>query len=80
MAETIALSHHEKWDGSGYPSGLSGVGIPVEGRITAIADVFDALTSERPYKKAWSAEKAFMEIQSQAGKQFDLILSPVFYI
>lgn len=71
MAETIALSHHEKWDGSGYPSGLSGVGIPVEGRITAIADVFDALTSERPYKKAWPAEKAFMEIQSQAGKQFD---------
>lgn len=71
MAETIALTHHEKWDGSGYPNGLSGIDIPVEGRITAIADVFDALTSERPYKMAWPAEKAFLEIQTQTGKQFD---------
>ena len=51
MAHDIAVSHHEKWDGSGYPAGLAGTDIPLEGRIVAIADVFDALTSERPYKK-----------------------------
>lgn len=79
MAETIALSHHEKWDGTGYPNGLSGTVIPVEGRITAIADVFDALTSERPYKKAWPVEKAFLEIQSQAGNQFDPDLVACFF-
>lgn len=71
MAETIALSHHEKWDGTGYPQGLSGNNIPVEGRITAIADVFDALTSARPYKTAWSFEKALDEIKALAGTHFD---------
>lgn len=79
MAETIAISHHEKWDGSGYPTGLSGTSIPIEGRITAIADVFDALTSDRPYKLAWPVEKAFQEIQDQAGIQFDPDLVDCFF-
>ena len=56
MAREIALTHHEKWDGSGYPNGLSGAAIPQSGRIAALADVFDALTSVRPYKKAWTVE------------------------
>ncbi|MFT3812822.1 MAG: response regulator [Acidovorax sp.] len=71
MAHTIALAHHEKWDGSGYPHGLAGEDIPLEARIVAIADVFDALTSERPYKKAWAAQDALAEIQAQAGRHFD---------
>jgi putative two-component system response regulator len=71
MARSIALTHHEKWDGSGYPNGLKGADIPLEGRISAIADVFDALTSERPYKKAWSIEEAVAYIQANAGIQFD---------
>ena len=58
VAREISLTHHEKWDGSGYPSGLAGEEIPVSARIVAIADVFDALTSVRPYKKAWSEEAA----------------------
>ncbi|MGI3128958.1 HD-GYP domain-containing protein [Halopseudomonas pachastrellae] len=71
MARRIALSHHEKWDGSGYPSGLKGTDIPVEGRIVAIADVFDALTSQRPYKPAWSIDDAVNLIREQSGKHFD---------
>ncbi|MCB1878018.1 MAG: response regulator [Chromatiales bacterium] len=71
MAHTIALTHHEKWDGSGYPSGLSGADIPLVGRIVAVADVFDALTTERPYKHAWTVEQATEEIRSQAGRHFD---------
>jgi putative two-component system response regulator len=71
MAQNIALTHHEKWDGSGYPKGLSGEDIPIEGRIAAICDVFDALTSKRPYKKEWPVEKAMDEILSQKGKHFD---------
>ncbi|MCE9679301.1 two-component system response regulator [Shewanella sp. AS1] len=71
MARRIALSHHEKWDGSGYPKGLSGEDIPIEGRIVAIADVFDALTSIRPYKKAWTIEETMALIESEAGKHFD---------
>ena len=71
MAAEIALSHHEKWNGSGYPNGLSGEAIPISGRITAIADVFDALTSERPYKKAWSVEKSVELIKSESGEHFD---------
>ncbi|MCL1139993.1 response regulator [Shewanella pneumatophori] len=71
MARRIALSHHEKWDGSGYPFGLSGTDIPIEARIIAIADVFDALTSIRPYKKAWSVADAVALIESESGKHFD---------
>lgn len=71
MAKSIALSHHEKWDGSGYPQGLKGEVIPVEGRIVAIADVFDALTSKRPYKDAWSVEKAIELLVDQSGKHFE---------
>jgi putative two-component system response regulator len=71
MAHDIALTHHEKWDGSGYPKGLKGEDIPLVGRISAIADVFDALTSERPYKKAWSVEKALELIDSESGKHFE---------
>jgi len=71
MAEQIALTHHERWDGGGYPAGLSGEEIPLAGRIVAVADVFDALTHERPYKEAWPVEKAVDEILGQAGGQFD---------
>jgi cyclic di-GMP phosphodiesterase len=73
-ANVIALTHHEKWDGSGYPKGLSGENIPLFGRICAITDVFDALTSERPYKKAWSNEDALNEIISLSGSHFDPFL------
>jgi len=78
IAKNIALTHHEKWDGSGYPNGLSGESIPIEGRICAICDVFDALTSERPYKKAWSVEKAMMLIKEESGRHFDPSLVPLF--
>lgn len=70
-AELIALSHHECWDGTGYPDGLAGADIPIEARIVAIADVFDALCSERPYKSAWPIEKARAEIVSLSGTRFD---------
>jgi putative two-component system response regulator len=71
MAERIALCHHERWDGSGYPEGLAGESIPIEARIVAVADVFDALTSKRPYKKAWSVEDALQEVERCAGSHFD---------
>jgi putative two-component system response regulator len=71
LAASIAISHHERWDGSGYPHGLGGEGIPVEGRLVAIVDVFDALTHKRHYKEAWPVEQAVAEIQSQAGLHFD---------
>jgi putative two-component system response regulator len=71
LAERIALTHHERWDGRGYPGGLSGEEIPIAGRIVAVADVFDALTHERPYKQAWAVEKAVGEILGQGGRQFD---------
>jgi len=71
MARSIALAHHEKWDGSGYPKGLKGEEIPLAARIIAIADVFDALTTERPYKKAWAIEEAVRLIDDSAGTHFD---------
>lgn len=71
MAAEIALSHHEKWDGSGYPHNLQGEEIPLVGRISAVADVFDALTSERPYKKPWSIEESVEFLNAQSGKHFD---------
>ena len=70
-ARVIALTHHEKWDGSGYPGKLAGTDIPIEGRIAAIVDVFDALTSVRPYKKAWTVDEAVEEIRKQSGAHFD---------
>lgn len=71
MGREIALSHHERWDGRGYPNGLSGEDIPFSGRVCAVADVFDALTTKRPYKEAWSVEKAVELIAEGAGKAFD---------
>jgi putative two-component system response regulator len=71
MARLIALTHHEKWDGTGYHRGLKGEEIPLVGRITSIADVFDALTSVRPYKKAWPVQDAVTLIQREAGTSFD---------
>jgi PAS domain S-box-containing protein len=70
-AEQIALTHHERWDGRGYPNGLRGEDIPIFGRIVAVADVFDALTHERPYKAAWPIDRATAEIAAGAGSQFD---------
>jgi putative two-component system response regulator len=71
LAEKIALQHHEKWDGSGYPGGLKGEEIDLEVRIVSLADVFDALTTERPYKRAWSVEEALELIQRESGNHFD---------
>ena len=71
LAAKIALTHHKRWDGKGYPCGLAGEEIPLAGRLVAVADVFDALTHERPYKKAWSREEAIAEIKKQSGTQFD---------
>lgn len=71
MAHRIALHHHERWDGRGYPNGIPGDQIPAAGRIVAVADVFDALTSRRPYKEAWPVERAIEEIRSNSGTQFD---------
>ena len=71
LAKTVALTHHEKWDGTGYPKGLAGEDIPISGRIVAIADVFDALTSIRPYKQAWTVEQAMAFIREQSGLHFD---------
>ena len=70
-AATIAIAHHEKYDGSGYPHGLAGEAIPLFARIVAVADVFDALTSERPYKKAWSIERSVAYLRESAGSHFD---------
>jgi HD-GYP domain-containing protein (c-di-GMP phosphodiesterase class II) len=70
-ALAIPRSHHERWDGSGYPEGLSGEGIPFAARIFAVVDVWDALTSDRPYRKAWTNRKALTYLRDQAGKLFD---------
>ena len=71
VAKLIALTHHERYDGTGYPNGLKGKNIPLFGRIVALADVFDALTSVRPYKEAYGFDEAMEMIKEQAGKQFD---------
>jgi putative two-component system response regulator len=71
LAEVIALTHHEKWDGSGYPKGLRGLEIPLAGRIVALADVFDGLTSKRPYRRSFPPERAFTIIKQSCGSHFD---------
>jgi putative two-component system response regulator len=71
MARHIALSHHERWDGTGYPHGLAGTAIPIEARIVALADVFDALTSVQPYKGAWSVEDTVAQLRRESGWHFD---------
>lgn len=71
MAKVVALYHHEKWDGSGYPHGLAGEAIPLEARIVAVSDVFDALTSARPYKQAWSIEDTLQYMRAQKGLHFE---------
>jgi len=78
-SKVIALTHHEKWDGTGYPRQLKGEEIPIEGRIVAIADVFDALTTERPYKKAWTVEDAISLIDENSGTHFDPSLVLLFH-
>ena len=78
VAEQIALTHHEHWDGSGYPTGLAGEAIPITGRIVAVADVFDALTHSRPYKTAWSTADAITELTSQSGTHFDPLVVDAF--
>src|SRR6204780_3160877 len=78
MAATIALSHQEKWDGTGYPRGLKGETIPIEGRIVAVADVFDALTSDRVYRKAFPVEDAIQMMREQRGRHFDPVLLDAF--
>lgn len=77
-AREIPLYHHEKWDGTGYPFGLKGEDIPRAARIFALVDVFDALTSDRPYRRAWSRQDALGYIQEQAGRHFDPLMTPVF--
>jgi len=78
MARLAAMTHHEKWNGKGYPNGLAGEEIPLVGRIVAIADVFDALTSVRPYKRAWTLDSAMEVIGKEAGQQFDPALALLF--
>jgi len=78
MARTIALTHHEKWDGSGYPKRLVGEEIPFEGRVTAICDVFDALLSSRPYKQAWPIDRVIELFEEQSGRHFDPTLIRLF--
>lgn len=77
-ARSIALSHHEKWDGSGYPQGLAEDAIPIDARIVAVADVFDALTSVRPYKPAWTVEAAVTQLRKDSGRHFDPKLVELF--
>ncbi|HVL91595.1 MAG TPA: HD domain-containing phosphohydrolase [Actinomycetota bacterium] len=77
-AQEIALFHHERWDGAGYPAGFAGEDIPLSARIVAIADVFDALTHERPYKKRWTVEQSLAEIERLAGNHLDPTLAAAF--
>jgi putative two-component system response regulator len=78
--EIIAMSHHERWDGTGYPKCLRGEEIPLFGRICAVADAFDALTSRRPYKEAYSNEKALGILQDETGTHFDSAIIKAFFI
>lgn len=78
LARETALCHHEKWDGSGYPHGISGETIPISARIAAISDVFDALTSERPYKAAWSVERAVTLLKEESEHHFDPVVVELF--
>ena len=78
-AAIVANEHHEKWDGSGYPKGLGGEDIHIYGRITALADVFDALGSDRVYKEAWSDEKIFNLFKEERGNHFDPTLVDIFF-
>ena len=78
MAQSIAHTHHERWDGGGYPRGLNGSEIPLCGRLMAIADVYDALVSERCYKRAMSHEEAVTHIARESGRHFDPVLTAVF--
>src|SRR4029077_1146921 len=79
MAKRIALTHHERWDGTGYPLGLGGEYIPLEGRITAVADVFDALSTKRAYKPAFPLEKCFQILKEGRGTQFDHAIVDAFF-
>ena len=78
VARDITANHHEKWDGSGYPRGLAGESIPVEARIVALADVFDALTARRPYKEPWTTEATVEHLRAQSGRHFDPDMVEVF--
>ena len=78
LAEEIAFTHHERWEGSGYPRGLAGTDIPLAGRLVAVVDVYDALTSPRPYKHAWPLDQAVSEMRSQRGRHFDPEVLDVF--
>lgn len=78
-AANIALYHHEKWDGTGYPSGVAGADIPIQARITAVADVYDAISSKRPYKEPWPEESCLAYLREQSGIQFDPAVIEVFF-
>lgn len=78
MASSISMTHHERWDGTGYPGGLSGDEIPVESRIVALADVFDALCSVRPYKPAYPESKSLTILRNEVGKHFDPVVHAAF--
>ena len=78
LGEVIARTHHERWDGMGYPAGLAGDEIPLAGRICAVCDVYDALVSARPYKDAWPVTDALEEIRLQSGRHFDPRLVELF--
>ena len=78
IAENIAHYHHEKWNGQGYPCGIEGTAIPIEARIMALADVFDALVSKRCYKEAFTYDKAFSIIEDSLGSHFDPVLGRIF--
>jgi len=79
LGATIALTHHERWDGAGYPRQLAGNAIPLEGQVAAVADVFDALTSDRPYRKAFPLEEAMQIVRDERGRHFDPRLVDLFF-